>query len=298
MDKQRMRARDDAAEGPLAVPIAGLVAGMFSTQWGASLAKGLFPVVGVMGTAALRISFAALLLTLVMAPWRARLTLRNIRSVLFYGVTLGAMNLLFYKSISLIPLGVAVTIEFIGPLAVAMAVSRRPIDYFWALVAMLGLMLLAPWNPEANHALDPVGIGFALCAAAAWGSYIVAGRAVSHEHGPRATALGMIVAAVIALPVGLAEQGSKLFDPALIPLALVVALFSSALPYTLEMYGLRRIPAKTFSTLMSLEPAVAALIGYIWLDEKLAPRHWAALLAIMLASAGATWTAARSRRAD
>lgn len=281
----------------MALSLAGLLTAMVSTQWGASLAKALFPAMGVMGTAAGRILFAALFMTLVLAPWKARLTARTALPVLLYGVSLATMNLCFYQAISRIPLGIAVTIEFVGPLGIAMGAARRPADFLWALCAAAGLALLAPWNPQAGHALDPVGIAFALGAGLGWGAYIVTGRVVSQSHGPRASALGMIVAALIALPFGLAQPDGPAFSLSVVPLLAVVALFSSAVPYTLEMLALRRLPARTFGILMSLEPAVAALIGYLWLGEALTARHWIAMLAIMAASAGATWTISRAKAA-
>lgn len=281
----------------MSLSLGGLFAAMVSTQVGASLAKALFPVIGVMGAVAGRILFAALFMTLVLGPWKTRLTMRNVKPILLYGIALAFMNLCFYQALSRIPLGIAVTIEFIGPLGIAMVASRKAMDFLWAFFAIAGLALLAPWDPKSGHALDPVGVVYAVGAGIGWGSYIITSQMVGQSHGPRASALGMIIATIIVLPFGFTHLNDPAVPLSVIPLLAAVALFSSALPYTLEMFALRRIPTKTFGTLMSLEPAVAALIGYLWLGEALAFRHWIAVIAIMVASAGATWTISRTRAA-
>lgn len=272
--------------GQMALPVTGLLIAMLSIQGGASLAKSIFPIAGPVGTVTLRVLFAALLLAIVLAPWKIRLTRANWRPVLLYGAALGLMNIFFYKAISTVPLGIAVAVEFVGPLGVAIATSRKPLDFLWILLAVAGLGALTPWAPGSGD-IDLAGLGFALAAGACWAAYIVFGQAAGRDHGHRAAALGMVVAALVVLPIGIAEAGSTLLDIRILPVAIAIALLSSAIPYTLEMMALPRIAAPTFGTLMSLEPAIAAIIGYLALGENLSPAHWLAIVAIMAASAGA-----------
>lgn len=277
--------------GGMMSSIAGMMIAMISVQSGASLAKLLFPLFGSGGTAAMRIIFAALLLALLFRPWKARLTRNNWQPILFYGATLAAMNISFYAAIARIPLGIAVAIEFVGPLSVAIASSRKPTDFLWIALAVAGLTLLTPWSPESAN-LDRLGLLLALCAGMCWALYIIFGKWAGQHHGPRAASLGMIVAAIFALPVGIAEVGTALFDPQLLALATAVALLSSAIPYALEMVALRHLPAATFGILLSLEPALGAIAGYVVLHEALNLTQWTAIVAIMAASAGAAVTAA------
>lgn len=262
---------------------------MISIQSGASLAKQLFPAFGGAGTAAIRILFAALLLALWFRPWKARTGRDNWRSILLYGLSLVAMNTSFYMAIERIPLGVAVAIEFLGPLCVTIASSRKMTDGVWTGLAVGGLALLAPWGQADTH-LDPMGVALALCAALCWALYILFARWAGREHGTQAVSLGMIVAAVVALPVAVTCAGPELFHPRILALALLVALLSSAIPYGLEMIGLRHLPAVTFGILLSLEPAVSSIAGYIFLGEALTVLQWTAVAAIMAASAGAAIT--------
>lgn len=271
------------------VPVALLLVAMISIQSGASLAKELFPVVGAAGTTALRLGIAALILCVLMRPWRARLTLASSRSLLGYGLALGAMNLLFYLALQTIPLGIAVALEFTGPLALALFSSRRLLDFVWIALAISGLWLLLP-TTQTEAALDPTGMAFALGAGVCWALYIIFGQKAGAEHGTHTVALGTIVAALLVFPVGLWEAGSSLFAVDLLPIALTVALMSSALPYSLEMFALTRLPARTFSILMSLEPAIAALSGLLFLSERLSVNQWLAIAAIIIASTGAAAT--------
>ncbi|WP_454255360.1 threonine/homoserine exporter RhtA [Pseudomonas sp. Marseille-Q8238] len=271
------------------LPIALLLVAMTSIQGGASLAKSLFPLVGAEGTTALRLSLGALILALVMRPWRARLTLGSCRSLLAYGVSLGGMNLLFYMSLKTIPLGIAVALEFTGPLALALFSSRRVLDFAWIILAIFGLWLLLP-TQQSNEHLDPLGMALALAAGVCWAAYIVFGQKAGAEHGSHTVALGTLVAAILVFPIGLWEAGSALFSVDLLPVALAVAVLSSALPYSLEMIALTRLPARTFSILMSMEPAIAALSGLIFLSERLGTQQWLAIGAIIMASAGAAAT--------
>ena len=272
-----------------AVSIALLVIAMLSIQSGASLAKGLFPLVGAAGTSALRLGLAAIILCLVMRPWRKRLSLRSCRSLVAFGLSLGGMNLLFYLSLQTIPLGVAVALEFTGPLTLALLSSRRLLDFLWVALAVLGLWLLLP-SFGGPAPLDPLGMVVALGAGLCWAFYIVSGQKAGAEHGQQTVALGPVVAALLVFPFGLWPAGSSLFSIELLPLALGVAVLSSALPYSLEMIALTRLPARTFSILMSMEPVIAAFAGLLILNEQLSASQWLAIGAIMLASSGAAAT--------
>ncbi|RAK58509.1 EamA family transporter [Phenylobacterium hankyongense] len=276
--------------------LAALAASMISVQVGASFAKGLFPAVGPQGATALRVVLAALILAAIYRPWRSPPQRRAWPVLAAYGATLGLMNLLFYSALQTIPLGVAVALEFTGPLGVAVLATRRRIDFAWVALAATGLLALAPLGHQA-HPLDPKGIAFALGAGLCWGLYIVFGKQAGTAHGAQATAIGMIVAALVAFPFGLAQAGAALFAPQILLSAIGVAIASSVLPYTMEMFALTRMPVRVFGTLMSLEPALAALMGWLILHEALAPRQAVAIAAIMLASLGATLTMDARREA-
>lgn len=269
-----------------------LLISMFSIQYGASLAKGLFSTLGPEGTTVARLWLSTFILFAVWRPWRERLGRRAILAVFAYGVSLGCMNFLFYLAIARIPLGLAVAIEFTGPLAVAVFSSRRRLDFLWIAFALVGLLLLSPLAP-ASGGLDVVGVLLALGAGLFWGLYIVFGKELGASvRSGGATALGMLVAALVVSPLGFARAGAELWNPSLLPAALAMALFSSALPYSLEMTALRRIPAKTFGILMSLEPAVAALTGFVFLHESLSTTQGLAIVLIIVASLGTSRSAA------
>jgi inner membrane transporter RhtA len=266
--------------------------GMVCTQTGASFAKGLFPAVGAAGATTLRLTLAALVLLLVFRPWRQTLTRAQWRAVLAYGAVMGAMNLFFYAAITTIPLGVAVALEFTGPLAVALAGSRKPLDFAWIILAVAGLAMLLPLGQSQGE----IGIGgvlLALAAGACWAGYIIFGQRAGTGGGPHITALGVSVAAIIALPFGLASAGTALLEPAILPLALGVALLSSAIPYALDMVALPHIPSRLFGILMSGQPALGALSGFLILSETLDAGQIAGIAAIIVASLGATVTIAR-----
>jgi inner membrane transporter RhtA len=268
-------------------PPAQVLAGIVSVQVGAALAKQLFGVVGSTGAVALRLFFAALVL---MAVWRPSLRMgrRAWVVVVSYGVVLGVMNLCFYLALAEIPLGVVVTIEFLGPLAVAIGGSRRWLDGLWALFAAGGVVLLT----EGRGDLHLTGILFALAAAVCWASYILLSAALGrHTSDGGGLALGMVLAAAVVMPVGIADTGAALLQPWVLLVGLGVALLSSVVPYSLELEALRRIPPKVFGVLMSLEPAVAALVGLLVLGEALGLVQWLAILLVVTASAGATRTA-------
>ena len=263
-------------------PTVQVLLGIFSVQVGGALAKTLFASAGATGVVALRLLFAALILLLI---WRPRIKRETLGVVVAYGVVLAAMNLLFYLSLARIPLGVAVTIEFLGPLAVALLGSRRALDVLWALMAGGGVVLLA----RSGGDLDVVGVLLAAGAGACWAAYIL----VSHRLGSRTTdgtglAVAMVIAAVIAVPFGVAESGTALLTPTVLVAGLAVALMSSVIPYSLELEALRKIPPRVFGVLMSMEPAVAALAGLALLGELLAPVQWVAICLVVAASVGVT----------
>jgi inner membrane transporter RhtA len=240
--------------------------------------------VGSFGTVALRLFFAAAVLMLL---WRPSLHMdrRVWTVVLGYGVILGLMNLCFYLALDRLPLGIAVTIEFLGPLAVALAGSRRWLDAFWAVLAAAGVVLLM----EGRGDLEVTGVAFALAAGAFWGLYILVGAALGrHTTEGNGLALGMAVAALVAVPFGVADSGTALIQPWVLGAGLGVALLSSVIPYSLDLEALRKIPPRVFGILMSLEPAMAALIGLIVLQEALHVSQWIAVLCVVAASAGAT----------
>jgi inner membrane transporter RhtA len=256
---------------------------MLSIQLGASLARTLLPSVGPFGTTAMRTAIGATLLLTVFRPrWDRRLW----RAVLPYGLSLGAMNLLFYCALARAPLGVVVALEFTGPLAVSLLASRRPRDFLWVLLAAAGIVLILPLRGAARN-VDLVGVACALGAGACWGAYILFGqRAGQAGHSGQAAALGMTTAALFAFPFGARAIVTWAGHLHVWLVALAVAVFSSALPYSLEMAALKRLPTRTFGILMSLEPAVAALTGLLVLGERLSLSQWSAIACIVAAAAG------------
>ena len=269
-------------------PIPAVLLAVLSVQGGAAIAKGLFPALGATGTVGLRVILSALILLAAFRPRLARFTAAQWRAVIPYGVVLGVMNLVFYLAIVRIPLGLAVTLEFIGPLGVAVAGSRRALDVVWVVLAAAGIALIAPWS---GGGVDPLGVALALAAGACWAAYILLGGHVSRVvSGGAAVAVGMAIAAVTVLPVAVASGGLGRLTPRLLAAGVGVALLSSAVPYTLEMIALKALPARTFGILMSLEPAVAALTGLIFLEEILTVAQWLAVALVIAASAGATLT--------
>jgi inner membrane transporter RhtA len=271
---------------PTSAAVLSATVAMVSFQLGATFAKQLIPVIGAPGTTALRLGLSALLLAALQRPWRSMPTAAAWRLVLAYGLSLGAMNWVFYLALSRIPLGIAVAIEFVGPLAVAVWASRRRVDYVWVALAALGLSLLLPVT-GSGAGLDPVGVLYALAAGLGWALYIVFGQKAGQAQGPSASTWGLMVAAVLTVPIGVADAGARILDPSILPFGLGVAIFSSALPYTLEMIALRRLSTRVFGTLMSFEPAIAAIAGVVVLHERLTATQWTAIAAIILASAGA-----------
>ena len=268
--------------------------GIASVQFGAALAKGLFDELGVGGTVFLRVLFAALVL---MAIWRPSLRGRGRHDLLLvavFGLVLAGMNLAFYSSLDRIPLGAAVTFEFVGPLGVAVAGSRRPLDLVWVALAAAGILLLSDLGAGG---LDTLGIALALLAGALWAAYILLSARIGQRYdGADGLALAMVVGAAALVPVGVAEGGGELLVPWILAAGLAVAVLSSALPYALEMEALRRMPTGVFGVLMSLEPGMAALAGYLLLGEGLVAREIVAIMLVVAASAGASRSAAIAPR--
>jgi inner membrane transporter RhtA len=286
LDQEGARAKPAAQ---LLLSLALLVLAMVSMQTGAAFAKRLFPLVGPQGATALRLGFAALILAFVQRPWRG-LSGKGARlSLAAYGLSLGLMNTCFYLALRTVPLGVAIALEFLGPLAVASFGSRRWLDGAWIALAVGGVALLLPLG-RAVHAIDPGGAALALASGVCWGLYIVFGRRVGQTYGARGASLGMIIAACAFVPIDAAAAGPRLLSLAVVPAGLLLAVLSSAAPYTLEMVALARLPPRLFGMFMSLEPAVGALAGLAVLGERPAPAQWAGIAAVVAASLGASLT--------
>lgn len=271
------------------MPVVVILIAMMSIQSGASLAKSLFPLVGAPGVTALRIALGTLILVVIFKPWRLRFKKEQRLPLLFYGLALGGMNYMFYLSIQTIPLGIAVALEFTGPLAVALFSSRRPVDFIWVILAVLGLWFLLPLGQSVSQ-IDLTGAALALGAGACWAVYILTGQRAGEEHGPATVALGSLIAAIIFVPIGMAQATDSIWQWSILPVGLAVAILSTALPYSLEMIALTRLPTRIFGTLMSMEPALAAISGMIFLGETLTLVQTLALCSIIAASMGSTLT--------
>jgi len=263
---------------------------------GTSLAKGLFPFVGAEGTTTYRLVFSTLLLMAFWRPWRRAWTWADAPILVLFGATLGVMNLLFYSAIKTVPFGLAIAVEFTGPLAVALWSSKKPLDFVWIVLAVAGMGLILPLGNTLGTdleaaAIDPLGIAYALGAGACWAVYIVVGQRVADRIGALATPMGMLVAALLVTPVGISVAGTSLLNPEWMLAGLGIALLSSAIPYSLEMYSLKHLPKQTFSILLSLEPAVGALAGWLVLSEQLSTQQLCAIGLIMIASMGSAMTA-------
>ncbi len=271
-------------------PPTGLVVfSIVSVQLGAAIAKSLFDSLGPGGTVFLRIAFAALVLLLLVRPKVGGHDRAGYLVAALFGLALAGMNLSIYLAIDRIPLGVAVTIEFIGPLGVAVAGGRRLLDLLWVALAASGILLLAPLDVLGSTGLDPVGVAFALLAGCLWASYILlSARTGSAFPGGTGLVIALCVGTVVLLPVGIAGAGHALLDPKLLLAGFAVAMLSSAIPFSLELEALRKLPARVFGVLMSLEPAVAALAGLVVLGERLELRAVAAILLVTIAAAGAS----------
>ena len=269
-------------------PVPAVLLSIISVQGGAAIAKGIFPVLGPAVTSSLRIVLSAVILILFNRPNLKDVTRAQWKAVSLYGLTLGAMNIIFYMAISRIPLGLGVTLEFIGPLVLALFGSKRILDFIWVALAAVGIVLIAPWT---NNGLDLIGVLLALLAGAFWAGYIVMGGRISKiMDGGKAVTIGMIFASALVLPFAIGDGLLTHLSPYVLLSGLALALLSSAIPFTLEINALRKMPAKTFSILMSLEPAAAALSGLVFLHEYLSVYEWMAVALVVIASAGATLT--------
>lgn len=282
---------------PVWLPVIVLLVAMCSIQGGASLAKSLFPLVGAPGVTALRIALGTVILILVFKPWRLRFTREQRLPLVMYGLSLGAMNYMFYLSIQTVPLGIAVALEFVGPLSVALFGSRRAIDFLWVILAVVGLWYLLPLGDNVSH-VDLIGAAYALGAGACWAIYIISGQKAGEEHGPATVAMGSLIAAIIFVPLGTFQAGELLWHWSILPVGLAVAILSTALPYSLEMIALTRIPTRTFGTLMSMEPALAAMSGMVFLGETLNLQQTIALMCIVIASVGSTLTLRKESKVE
>jgi inner membrane transporter RhtA len=278
------------SDGSRSVPPTALVMlSIFSVQFGAAIAKNLFDSLGPGGTVFLRIGFAALVLLVLVRPKLGGHDRRAYLVAGLFGLALALMNLSFYQAIDRIPLGVAVTLEFVGPLGVAVAGSRRVLDVLWVLLAAAGILLLAPLGAFGGMDLDPLGVAFALLAGCLWASYIfLSARTGSAFPGGMGLVIALCVGTVVLAPVGIAGAGSALLDPKLLLAGFGVAMLSSAIPFSLELEALRKIPARIFGVLMSLEPAMAALAGLVLLGERLGIRAVMAIVFVTVAAAGAS----------
>ena len=278
-----------------ALPLLAVFGSVVALGVGTSFAKQLFPVVGSLGTTALRVGFSALLLLLIWRPWRKPLSRAEVMSLIRYGVALGCMNLMFYQSLKTIPFGVAVAIEFSGPLTLAVLTSRQRIDFLWIALAIAGLALLLPFGNisiDGNDvsALNPEGVFCALVAAVFWAAYILFGKKVGHLHAGHSVSLGLSVAAITVVPFGVWHAGSALWQPQILLAGLVVGAISSAIPISLEMVALKRLTPGAFGVMTSMEPAVAALLGLLVLNEQLTAPQWLAIGLVMCAAAGSAAT--------
>lgn len=278
-----------------ALPLLAVFGSVVALGVGTSFAKQLFPVVGSLGTTALRVGFSALLLLLIWRPWRKPLSRAEVMSLIRYGVALGCMNLMFYQSLKTIPFGVAVAIEFSGPLTLAVLTSRQRIDFLWIALAIAGLALLLPFGNisiDGNDvsALNPEGVFCALVAAVFWAAYILFGKKVGHLHAGHSVSLGLSVAAITVVPFGIWHAGSALWQPQILLAGLVVGAISSAIPISLEMVALKRLTPGAFGVMTSMEPAVAALLGLLVLNEQLTAPQWLAIGLVMCAAAGSAAT--------
>ncbi|MEU9475590.1 EamA family transporter [Streptomyces sp. NPDC048191] len=269
-------------------PVGLVLTGCVSVQFGGALAVTLMPRAGALGVVTLRLLAAAVVLLLVCRPRLRGHSRADWGTVIAFGITMGAMNGLFYEAVARIPLGPAVTLEVLGPLALSVLASRRAINALWAGLALLGVFLL---GGGGFGNLDPIGVGFALGAGAMWALYILfsarTGRRFPQADG---LALAMAIAALLFLPLGMASAGTRLLNPTTVALGSAVALLSSVLPYTLELLALRRLPASTFAILMSLEPAIAATAGFLILGQSLSPAEAGAIALVIAASIGAVRT--------
>jgi len=273
-------------------PIPAVLLAIISVQCGAAIAKGLFPEIGAAATASLRIGLSAIILLVAFRPKLSELNAKQWKYVILYGLSLGAMNMVFYFAIERIPIGLGVTLEFVGPLVLAIFSSKKAVDFIWVILAAVGIALIAPWTDKG---LDLIGVLLALLAGAFWAAYILLGGRISKiMKGGEAVAVGMLFATILILPFGFAGGGLNHLNPELLALGAALALLSSAIPFTLEITALKQLPPRTFSILMSLEPAMASLAAFVFLQEYLTVVECAAVACVVIASAGSSLTAKKT----
>ncbi|MES1929015.1 hypothetical protein SADO_07162 [Salinisphaera dokdonensis CL-ES53] len=274
------------------LPIGLLLIAMACIQGGASLAASLFPAIGPAATTSLRLIIAAIIVLTLFRPWRWHVAGPDWINIAIYGAALGIMNFLFYQALAHIPLGIAVALEFTGPLMVALLSSKRRLDLLWVVIAIAGLaVLLGNGHGDDGGSLDLYGVLCALGAGGCWATYILFGQKAGEVNGMQSAVWGITIAAVIVAPVGLVgAEVATLLQPHILLFAAGVAVLSTALPYTLEMVALPRLPTQTFGTLMSLEPAFGALSGLLFLGQALSLLQWLAIAAVITASIGTTIT--------
>ena len=272
-----------------------LLIAMISMQSSGSLAKVLFEQFPILTVSAMRLLLGSLILALIFKIWQLNFKQVKWKAIISYGLALAGMNALFYLSIDRLPLGIAVSFEFIGPLSVALYHARQKFDFVWVGLAILGLALLFPF--EQSHSLDPIGIALALGAGACWALYIIAGQKPTGISGNHTVCLGMFVGMLCLMPIALfMGMPSAVFEPSNFIYFIALAILASALPFSLEMIALRNLSALSFGTLMSIEPAIAALSGFIFLGEQLLWTQWLALATIISASVGCTYTTQLARK--
>lgn len=270
---------------------------MISMQSSGSLAKILFDQFPILTVSAMRLLLGSAILAVIFKIWQVDFKQINWPAVIRYGIALAGMNALFYLSIDRLPLGIAVSFEFIGPLSVALFYARQKFDFIWVGLAILGLILLFPFD-QSQHRLDPLGIAFALGAGACWAMYIIFGQKPSGISGNHTVCLGMFIGMCFLMPIAIfAGMPLATFHADNLVLLMILAILASALPFSLEMVALRRLSPFVFGTLTSLEPAIAALSGFIFLHEQLLWTQWLALMVIIVASIGCTYTTQQAKQA-
>lgn len=272
--------------GSQLLPVGAVLTSILSLQFGAAFATTLFSQIGPAGATTLRLTIAAIILGVIVRPRWSRWSNRQRKGIFALGIALAVMNGAFYLALDTVPIGTAVTIEFLGPLTLAAVLSRRWADGAWVLLAFGGVLLLG-LGDHCESGLDPIGVMFALIAATAWAGYIVAG---SHLAATLPSADGLagasIVAAVLTLPFGVVSGGSELLDPTMLAAGAAVAVLSSVIPYSLEMWALRSLAKKVFAVLIALEPAAAALAGVLVIGQTLDAFTLVAIALVVAAGVG------------
>ena len=280
------------AQSPTPAAVAMVIGSIISIQIGSAIAVNLFSDVGAAGVVFMRALVSAVLLVVI---WRPvfRIPKRDRKVTLLFGIALAGVNLFFYESIARIPLGTAVTFEFLGPLTVALITSPRRRDWLWAGLAAAGILLLT--GGIGGDDLDPVGVACALVAAFFWGAYILLGKRLGQQAaGGKGLAVAMTIAAVLTAPTGIIDGGMELFDPTVILIGIVVGILSSAIPFSLELEAMRRLPSNVFGVMMSIEPGVAAIVGFLILGQGVVPTEIVAIALVIVASSGAIWSSSNA----